>query len=183
MIKRKQISAFIITVNSFVLNIFIAVVTNFNSVRSETKYFTKMAQTSQNGSKKSIKRLVRSDENMFSSFRPIFCFSRIFGSMPFSIVCNSNGEVQSCEVKVVDYVWFVISIGIYLRLMIFNYSLWNLYADYQREGTIFVLFVGNFILQWLGFIFGVLSFAINSWNRYMFLDFLKMFEHFDKEVS
>lgn len=142
-----------------------------------------MAQTSQNETKKSIKRLARLDGTMFSSFRPIFCFSRIFGSIPFSIVCNSNGEVQSCEVRVVDYMWFAISICVYITMVIFSYKVFSLNAANFHENATFVLFLVNAIFQWLSLIFGALFFVVNMWNRQIFIDFLKMFEQFDKEAS
>lgn len=172
--------------NSFRRDVFVKVDINSNSVQSlefsGTKYLNKMVQTSQNRSGQATEKQVRPKESMFASFRPIFCFSRIFGSMSFSIVCNSNGEVQSCKVKVVDVVWLAISICIYLTLVIF-YDVLSLNADDYRKSGTFPLFMGSYILQWLSFIFGALFFAINLWNRYTFLDILKMFEHFDKKAS
>lgn len=130
-------------------------------------------------------------KTMFAGYRPIFCNSRIFGLTPFSIICNSNGEVQSCKVKVFDCVWLVVSICVYVLLVIFNYYLFISVISFihhqsnnqYRQTTFLVLNVGNSILVLLNFVFYILFCIINMCNRDKFLNILKMFEHFDKQVS
>lgn len=130
---------------------------------------------------KSKEKEARLKKSMFAGFRPIFCFSRIIGLMPFSIVCNSDGELQACRVKVVDCVWFLLSICVYLLLAIFNLLYLN--VRHQYKIALVTLFVGNSILTILNFISCVICYIINMCNRRKFLDILKMFENFDAEVS
>lgn len=141
-----------------------------------------MIHTLQNHLNRSNNKHVRLKQTMFAGFRPLFCFSRITGLMPFSIVCNSNGEVQSCKVKVVDVVWFVISICVCILL-----AIWNSYCLYSNishhSPAMIVLNATGPILSILCFTFSALFYAINMWNRQKFLGILQNLERFDKEVS
>lgn len=59
------------------------------------------------------------------SLKPIYVLSRIFGFMPFTIVFDSNGAVQTARIKAIDFIWFMASIGIYMSSSIhfMTYSL------------------------------------------------------------
>lgn len=48
------------------------------------------------------------------SFKPVYILCRIFGFMPFTIAYDSNGAIQSARIGVIDFMWFLISIGVYL---------------------------------------------------------------------
>lgn len=142
-----------------------------------------MIQTLQDHLKKSNDKQVRLKETMSAGFRPLFCFSRITGLMPFSVVCNSNGEVQSCKVKVVDVVWFTISICVCISLAILNYNQIHSSIDHQYQIAMIVLNVGISIISLLACTFFVLFYVINMSNRNKFLGSQENFERFDNEVN
>lgn len=142
-----------------------------------------MIQTLQDVLSKYRKKQVQSKKNMFDGFRPIFYFCRAFGLLPFSIVCNPHGEVQTCKVKIIDCLWFATSICACLLMAIFNYRMLSLSADHHRKSATIIPIVANYILQLLTFIFTALFFILNMYNRDKFIQMLKMFEHFDKEAS
>lgn len=48
------------------------------------------------------------------SFKPVHILCRIFGFMPFTIAYNANGAIQTARIRKIDFMWFLISIGIYL---------------------------------------------------------------------
>lgn len=48
------------------------------------------------------------------SFKPVHTLCRIFGFMPFTIAYDTNGAIQKARLGVMDFIWFLISIGIYL---------------------------------------------------------------------
>lgn len=142
-----------------------------------------MIQALQSRIDKSKERQVRLKETMFTGFQPIFRICRVFGLLPFSIVYNLNGEIESCKVNRVDCVWFAVSICIYLSLVIFNYHVLCLNLKQLQKNATFVLIMGNYLLQLFTFICSSLFFILNMWNRQIFIDVLKNFERFDKEVS
>lgn len=62
-----------------------------------------------------VKKSISSKKLSFAhSFKPVYILCRIFGFMPFSIAYDSNGEIQTARIRVVDLIWFIISIGVYL---------------------------------------------------------------------
>lgn len=126
---------------------------------------------------------VFSKKTMYDGFRPIYCYSRIFGFLPFSIVRNSNGEMESCKVKTIDFLWFAISFCICLLLAMYNYYLFTTYINPYLQIAMYVLKIGNTVLVMLNFISSAILSAIEMYNRHKFLDILKEFEHFDREAS
>lgn len=142
-----------------------------------------MIQTVQNYLNKSNDKQARLRETMFAGFRPLFCFLRITGLTAFSIDCNSNGEVQSSKVKVVDVVWFTIAICVCMSLAILNYNQIHPSINHQYQIATIFLNVGSSIISMLTCIFFVLFYSINMYNRQIFIDILRNFEQFDKEVS
>lgn len=142
-----------------------------------------MIQTSRHRFNQFNERENRLMKTMFATFRPIHCTSRIFGLMPFTIVCNSDGEVQSLKVKTVDGIWFTVSICTYLFFVIFNYDVLRVSAHYYRKSVTLILIEGNYTLPWLSFVCVTVFFVVNMCNRRKYFDILKMFEQFDKEAS
>lgn len=141
-----------------------------------------MIQTLPNDLSKSNEKKVQLKKTMFAGFRPIFCFSRIIGLMPFSIVCDSNGEVQSCKVKRVDCVWFTISFCTHLTLAFLNYRLMDLSAEHHPQIANLFLCALNSILTMLSFICCSVFYVMNMCNRHKFFGILQNLGQFDKEV-
>ena len=140
-------------------------------------------ETLRNDSSKPNGKEDRLKKNMFAGYRPIFWFSRIFGSIPFSIVCNSNGEVQSCKMKKADWIFMAVSLCVYLSIIFNLYCTLSSKFDHQRQIAMLVMTMGLFIVASLSFIFGTQLILINMCNRHKLVDILKNFDRFDKEVK
>lgn len=121
---------------------------------------------------------VNVSQDFASIFRPIYYFSRVFGMLPFSIIYDSNGEVQEPKVRTFDVLWFVGSIS--LRLSIAFISIQQVKLD---PGAPHVLTLGGFVLIILSHVFGAVAAGMEMCNRYIIIDILKMVNTFDKEAS
>lgn len=119
--------------------------------------------------------------NFSTVFRPLHYFSRIWGLAPFSIVTNSNGDVQEPKVHLCDSLWFLIMLCMYLSFA--NYTLEvfaNTRGNYNEKS--WIMSVCAILMVGLTFIHGILAIIINVCNRYKLVDMVKMFTRFDKEV-
>lgn len=120
------------------------------------------------------------DLNFADSFRPLYCYSRIFGLMPFSIVSDSNGEPQVPRVGVFNILWFIISIFLYLSMAYYSYIDMHVPRDSSFP---YAFILAGFIMQIFRLIFGALMIVIDMCKRYKLVDILKNFNIFNKEVS
>lgn len=110
--------------------------------------------------------------NFMKSFRPVYYFSRLIGLMPFTINCDSNGEVQRSAITKSDGVWLVISISIY--------SLIPFYIKVV-PGPVFVVILGH-IFAIFGSVYSVLTIVVDMCNRSKFIEILRRITAFDKMV-
>lgn len=115
------------------------------------------------------------------SFRPIYYFARIFGSMPYTIYCDSNGNAHEPKVRIVDGVWFVISMCIFLSMAFFSYR--NMESLQNPNTSSYILILGDQILLILCLIFGAQIIGMDMLNRDKLVDILKKITAFDKEAS
>lgn len=118
--------------------------------------------------------------NFAHSFRPIYYCSRVFGLTPFSIIYDSDDEVQMPKVGVLDSFWFVVSICLYL---IMAYSSYHQMIVNQYQSIPNVLVIGGYMISILSLIFGAVIVGIDMWSRFRLVDVLKKITTFDKEVS
>lgn len=116
--------------------------------------------------------------NFALSFRPIYYCSRVFGLMPFTIIYDSNDNVQKPKVGLLDSLWFLISICSYL---IMAYISCQRSAIYQNIPYVFSF--GVFMIFLSSQIFGALIIVMDMCNRFRLVDILKKIVIFDKEVS
>lgn len=114
-------------------------------------------------------------------FRPIYCFSRACGMMPFSILYDSKGEVQMPRITKCDGLWLIFSLCLYLS------SVYLLYCNAQfsryQHAPSYILLLGDFVLQMAILIFGILIIWLDMFNRFKLVSILKGFVAFDKEVG
>lgn len=110
--------------------------------------------------------------NFAYSFRPVYLFLRLFGLMPFSIIYNSNDEIQKCKITKFDGCWFVISLSMYLLMAIFIKVI-HVPTSFSILGTIFGI---------LGYTYSFSAIVVNMWNRNRFVKILKQITIFDMEV-
>lgn len=147
---------------------------------SSTAPVIKMVQPSVNDRIKRmfVSKKIRSNELNFAySFRPTYYFSRVFGLMPFSIISESNGEVQS-RVTAFDAVWFIISMCLYLAIACISYN-----ERLRRAKVLSVSTIGYKIHLIFTLVFGAISIGFDMYNRFKLVDILNKFTRFDREVS
>lgn len=114
------------------------------------------------------------------SFKPVHILSRIFGFMPFTIVFDSEGGIQSAQFRVVDFVWLIISIGIYL-LSAYHFT------TYTGRKAIFIttatLTQGARAIVIFRKLFNCLCIGVDACNRFKLVGILKKIHTFDEKVS
>lgn len=115
-----------------------------------------------------------------SSFRLIHIVSRIFGLMPFSIVCQANGDIDRPTVTKFDILWFLISMCVYsfgiftLSQLIFPRGS-NIYASY-------LVVLSDNITITLGLVLGFFAIVFDMNNRSKLVGIVKKISIFDKKV-
>lgn len=123
---------------------------------------------------------VWSNERNFSYiFRPIYYCSRGFGLMPFSIVHDSNGDVEKSKVRAIDGLLF--AVFIILRVFMTIPSVNKLNSP--SSDVPYFLVLGGYTLLTLIFTCGALMTVMNMYNRHKIVNILKMFSTIDKEVN
>lgn len=120
------------------------------------------------------------DFNFAYGFRPIYYFSRVFGLMPFTLTYNSNGKIDGQKIKVIDILWFVISITMNL-VMIFMISGSTQYLHHVKS-TSLILEGGDHLLLLLSAIFDVILMGFDMCIRFKLMEILKNIDNFDDEV-
>lgn len=137
-----------------------------------------------------IIRMVRptsKDESRFSakapdfaySFRPFYYFSRMVGLMPFSIIYDTNGQIQGPKARLYDVVWFVISMCVYLFIVYNSYGGTQFTSDGMMPT---ILTLAESFQTIVCTISELVTIAMDMYNRRRMIDILKMFNAFDKEV-
>lgn len=63
-------------------------------------------------------------------FKPIYYFSRALGLWPFTI--DSNGSIKKAHVRLVDILWFSMSICLYLLAAYQTYNEYRTDNDFKR---------------------------------------------------
>lgn len=114
------------------------------------------------------------------SFKPVYYFSRCIGLWPFTIAYNSNGSIKEARVHLLDSLWFLISICLYLTALFFYYEdlmqSFNLKKSYYFSDLLFL------ISQIPPLLFGSVAIVLNMFNRNRLINVLKDFITFDTEV-
>ena len=114
------------------------------------------------------------------SIRPIYYFSRAFGLFPFTVVTDTNGDVQGARVTLFDFLWFLISICLYLLMA--SYCFINIHRP-QNPGESYILMLGDYALLIIGLIYGAVIIALDMYNHRTFIELMKNLMSFDDEVS
>lgn len=114
--------------------------------------------------------------NFGSVFRPLHYLSRISGIAPFSIVTNSNGDVQKPKIHIHDGLLFLTMICIYGLFSIHSYNRFNL------SGKSYLLYLCAYLFETFTFAYGILMVIMNVCNRFKLIEMLKTYIRFDKEV-
>lgn len=117
--------------------------------------------------------------NFIYSFRPFYFFCRIFGMMPFSIVCDSRQNTKKPKVFWFDGLWFAVSMCLYLSMTFLSYR--NLKIPKYSNAS-YILILGDSFHKLSGLIFGALIIGMDMCNRFKLLKIWRKFIIFDKEA-
>lgn len=119
--------------------------------------------------------------NFFYSFRPIYYFSRIFGFMPFTIVCDSTGTAREPAIRSLDIFWFIVSIFSYLlsAFVSFEFALFPQNPDYNES---VILLGADYVIVISGLVFGAFIIVMDIFNRFKLVGILNDMKTFDEEV-
>lgn len=127
------------------------------------------------------KKINSKNVNFVFSIRPVYHFSRACGLMPFSIIENSNGEVQEPRISVFDGLWFTISLCMQSAMAYIFYQNAKITMDPNTKSYFLVL--GDYMLYIIVMIYGILVRGMDLFNRFKLIDIMKKFNTFDKEAS
>lgn len=113
------------------------------------------------------------------SVSPIYFFSRAIGLMPFTIAHERNSKILRAKVTALDFVWFVIAMIVHISFVV----IWYRNLDYKRIKNVSnVVPIGMGAHATFGLIYSVICVAMDMCNRCKFVDLLRSFMTFDKEV-
>lgn len=118
--------------------------------------------------------------NFVYGFSPVYYISRVFGLMPFSIICDHRRGIYKPQVKLLDGVWFLLSIFMYISMAIATYV--NLSLPRDTNTASFILSLGDSMLLIVGLIYSALIIVFDMLNRQRLTEILNKFITFDKEV-
>lgn len=118
--------------------------------------------------------------DFFYTLQPIYLFSRVFGSMPFSLNRNLKGEIQGARISVFDFSWFAISMSFYLSMLYIYLQDVQLPRDSNES---YILILGDKIRQIVGLIVAVFIICMDMLNRYRIVEIFHKFMSFDVEVN
>lgn len=118
--------------------------------------------------------------NFAYSFLPVYYFSRVLGLMPYSFSWDSEGELQAPQVNLVDGIWFLLSICIYVLAAFTNFQTIILPKEMKIESA---LYFGHYALLIQGLVICAISIGMDMFNRNKLVAILKAFIEFDKEVN
>lgn len=117
--------------------------------------------------------------DFWDSFKPIYYFSRCFGLMPFSIRCDSNGEIQEPKVNRIDGLWFLFTIAVFFSS---SYISHQYISGLNSNTPLNVSNILNCFHLTLTLIFGALMIAMDMCNRFKLVKLWKNYTIFDEEV-
>lgn len=129
------------------------------------------------------KKMLHSKTNKFaSSLRPMYSFSRCFGLLPYSIVINSNGDIQGTKLGAFNLLWFIISVCFYLILAYVCYRDIGSVQHFRNRSESYAVVLGDYLILIQGLIYCALVIIFDMINRFKLISILKDFADFDNEV-
>lgn len=114
------------------------------------------------------------------SFKPVYILCRIFGFMPFTIAYDANGAIRTARIGVIDFIWFIISIGMYLSSALYFVIYVRRLPIPNKRAT---LVYGTRFIVLFRKLFNCLCIVIDMCNRFKLVKILKNINIFDDKVS
>lgn len=121
-----------------------------------------------------------SKSNFTYGLQAIYYFSRIFGYMPFKLVHDSKGLIKGAQIRVMDTLWTIFSIGLHLFATI--HFLLTAGCTTENFDKSVILANGTKALVLLRRLFNCLCLSMEIWNRCLLVDILKRLNSFDEKA-
>lgn len=116
--------------------------------------------------------------NFFDCVRPVYRTGRLFGLLPFTLNYTSNGEIDSCSLRITDILWFLISVAICIIFSLLGYSALSPTQDIRTT----ILLLGGRLVLISGVSLAGISIIIDIFNRHRLVELVKAINLFDQEV-
>lgn len=118
--------------------------------------------------------------NFGHCFKPIYYFSRMFGFMPFTIVFDSDGKIQTARIRAMDILWFMITIVLYL-----SSALYFVIFSYHQTWPVKTIILINCtrLTYMMRKLFNIVSIGDILHNRFRLIEILKKINTFDEKES
>lgn len=116
--------------------------------------------------------------NFSYSFQPLYYFSRVFGMQPFTILRTPSGDISGQKISFMDFIWFLISTTVFVALAHYTSRSIPHFWDHSSR----VSLIGDQIVSTGGFLFSIVFICLDLFNRNRFIEILRKFDKFDKEV-
>lgn len=112
-------------------------------------------------------------------FQSNYQYSRAVGLWPFQIVHNADESNEKTRVRLVDILWFFVSIALYLTATFYSFD--DIKYVPGSSAQSYALFI-YYIYQITSLIFGAISIVLDMLNRKKLVNILEKFTAFDDEV-
>lgn len=117
---------------------------------------------------------------LYDCIKPVYFVSRMCGLMPFSIRCDSNGQVQEARVGPFDALWFIGAITTNLALIVFTVTLLR---EQPIANEFLILHLGSRVLTIAAYVGIIFAIILDMVHRKGLIKILKDLLTFDKNVS
>lgn len=115
------------------------------------------------------------------SFKSVYYFSRCVGLWPFTITYNSNGSIKNARVYLLDGLWLLISVCLYLAALF--YTIDDIKNAQPPNRNIRFSDLIFYLSQIPPLLFGPIGIALDLLNRNNLIGILEKFIIFDNQVS
>lgn len=120
------------------------------------------------------------NKNFAYEFRPIHCFARICGQMPFTITYHTKDAIVGVKIEKRDFACIAIAICIQISFICFAVDMLKSTSD--PNAHTYNLFFGNLIVWFVILLLGICVMILDACNRYKFVRILNKFIVFDEGV-
>lgn len=116
--------------------------------------------------------------NFFDTVKPVRFMARTFGLLSFSVNYTSSGEMDSCEIRVLDVICFTVYFFMSLILSVMN----NLFITPAEDIWSMVLLFTLELFFILALLLAAFCMAADIFNRHRLVALLKKINTLDKQV-
>lgn len=113
------------------------------------------------------------------AIRPVYYSTRIAGLWSFTIVHDSNGNIQNARVSLSDILWSVLFICFHATLAFYTYKKVKI-AQEKVENQLRFIVLNVFLMT--SILTGIFGIVFDMINRDKLIDILRKFNTFDSEV-